>query len=159
VDLPAVFQTGIVHGYPPFRGFSPSVATRPSRATLSSMPFPTLRCRGSEDLSQSAVATFAPSGKPVGSSVFYTLRCSATLRTDAFTTVGVVHTSGRSLLSWSLSPFEDDLPASLRTSTELLSWASIVHPRPLDPLAVHLEPKWTCALQSVKEPEELTRNP
>lgn len=40
-----------VHGHPPFRGFSPPVAAGPSRAQLSSMPFPTLRCRGSEDLS------------------------------------------------------------------------------------------------------------
>lgn len=40
-----------VHGHPPFRGFSPSVTTRSSRFELSSMPFPTLRCRGSEDVS------------------------------------------------------------------------------------------------------------
>jgi len=40
-----------VHGYPPFRGFSPPVAARSSRTELSPMPFPTFRCRGSEDFS------------------------------------------------------------------------------------------------------------
>lgn len=41
----------IVHGHPPFRGFSPPDAARPSRVAPSSMPFATLRCRGSEDFS------------------------------------------------------------------------------------------------------------
>lgn len=41
----------IVHGHPPFRGFSPPDAARPSRVALSSMPFATSRCRGSEDVS------------------------------------------------------------------------------------------------------------
>jgi hypothetical protein len=41
----------IVHGHPPFRGFSPLAAACPSRDTLSFMPFPTSRCRGSKDVS------------------------------------------------------------------------------------------------------------
>ena len=41
----------IVHGHPPFRGFSPFVAAGSSRIELSPLPFPTLRCRGSEDSS------------------------------------------------------------------------------------------------------------
>jgi hypothetical protein len=41
----------IVHGHPPFRGFSPPDAAQPSRVAPSSMPFPTSRCRGSEDVS------------------------------------------------------------------------------------------------------------
>jgi len=40
-----------VHGHPPFRGFSPPVATRSSRTELSPMPFPISRCRSSEDFS------------------------------------------------------------------------------------------------------------
>jgi len=68
-----------------FRGFSPLVAAQPSRVELSSMLFPTLRCRSFEDFS---------------------------LRADAFADSGVVHTVARSLLSWSFPPFEDDLPAS-----------------------------------------------
>lgn len=52
----------IVHGHPPFRGFSPFVAARPSRVVLSSLPFPTLRCRGSEDLS--CPASREPCGPP-----------------------------------------------------------------------------------------------
>jgi hypothetical protein len=72
-------------GTTPFKGFSPLAAARPSRIALSSMPFPTLRCRGSEDFS---------------------------LPADAFSDCGVVHTVDGSLLSWSFPPFEDDLPAS-----------------------------------------------
>jgi hypothetical protein len=45
---------------PSFRGFSPFVAAGSSRIPLSSMPFPTLRCRGSEDFSKSAL--HAPCG-------------------------------------------------------------------------------------------------
>jgi hypothetical protein len=71
------FSGWIVHGHPPFRGFSPLAAARPSRASPSSMPFPTLRCRGSEDFS---------------------------LRADAFSCRGVVHTVVGSLLSWSFLP-------------------------------------------------------
>jgi hypothetical protein len=41
----------IVHGHPPFRGFSPFVAARPSRVLQSPLPFLTLRPRGSEDFS------------------------------------------------------------------------------------------------------------
>jgi hypothetical protein len=52
----------IVHGHPPFRGFSPFVAARPSRIVPSSLPFPTLRCRGSEDLS--CPAPREPCGPP-----------------------------------------------------------------------------------------------
>jgi hypothetical protein len=72
-------------GTTPFRGFSPLAAARPSRVALSSVPFPTLRCRGFEDFS---------------------------LRSDACSDCGVVHTVDGSLLSWSFPPFEDDLPAS-----------------------------------------------
>jgi hypothetical protein len=41
----------IVRGHPPFRGFSPPVAARPSRVSPSPLPFLTSRCRGFEDFS------------------------------------------------------------------------------------------------------------
>lgn len=84
-SLPAISQTGSSMGTTTFRGFSPLTAARPSRIALSSMPFPTLRCRSSEDFS---------------------------LQADAFTDAGVIHTVARPLLSWLFPPFEDDLPAS-----------------------------------------------
>lgn len=44
----------VVHGHPPFRGFSPLVAAGSSQIRPSPLPFPTLRCRGFEDLSSPA---------------------------------------------------------------------------------------------------------
>jgi len=104
----------IVHGYPTFRGFSPLVAAGPSRIELSSLPFPTLRCRGSEDLSCSGTSTPCDASAP--------------LQADAFSSESVIHATVGSLLSWSLPPFEVDLPASPHTSAELLSWALFIDP-------------------------------
>lgn len=94
------------------------------------MPFTTLRRRGSEDLSWSAVRGHRSrlASQPLPTTC-YTLRCSASLRTDAFTAVDVVHAFDESLLSWLFPPFEDDLPVSPHTSAELLSWAFVIHPR------------------------------
>jgi hypothetical protein len=119
-----------VHGHPTFRGFSPLAAARPSRIAPSSMPFPTLRCRGSEDVS---------------------------LRAEAFSDGDVVHAVSGSLLSWLFPPFEDDLPASSHTSAGLLSWASFMCAR-FDSPCGSPRPAHTCALQSVRDPEDLARH-
>jgi hypothetical protein len=88
-NLPAVFHAGSSLGTHPFRGFSPLTAAGPSRAQLSSMPFPTLRCRSFEDFS---------------------------LRADAFTDAAVIHAVAEPLLSWSFPPFEDAFRPRPRTS-------------------------------------------
>lgn len=148
----------VVHGHPPFRGFSPPVAAGPSRALLSPLPFPTLRCRGSEEFSVALHLHLAASmslvehpPSPCGSDVTRWCGCVPY--------VGVVHAAVGPLLSWSFLPFEDDLPASSHTSAGLLSWASIVRGSPLHPLAGIHEPARTCALQSVREPEVRSVSP
>jgi hypothetical protein len=140
-DLPALFHAGSSLGTLTFRGFSPSSPRGP--LGLRCPPCRLSPCGVAAPRISAIQRSQPPSspGKPDDPAIFYTSRCSASLRMDAFAAVDVVHASDRSLLSWSLSPFEDDLPASLRTSTELLSWASIVHPRPSAPLAGHLEPR------------------
>ena len=112
----------IVHGHPTFRGFSPPTAgdsrklrvneaalefrspsTRVDASYQSSMPFPALRRRGSEDFS---------------------------LLADACSDDSVVHAIEGSLLSWLFPPFEDDLPASpVALLPGLLSWAFIIDAR------------------------------
>lgn len=107
-----------------------ALAALPSRAALSSLPFPALRRRGFEDLSRSAVAVASTpaSRQPYGPST----PCGASSRRERMRSPpSTLFTPAvGSLLSWLFSPFEDDLPALPRTSAGLLSWASIVQPRP-----------------------------
>jgi hypothetical protein len=115
----------IVHGHPPFRGFSPPGAAGPSRAPPSSLPFPTSRCRGSEDFSVALQRRLAASMSRAEHHAHLAVP-PLLARADAFSAGGVVHAVVGSLLSWLFPPFEDGLPASPRTSAGLLSWASIV---------------------------------
>jgi hypothetical protein len=113
----------IVHGHPPFRGFSPPVAARPSRASPSSMPFPTLRCRGSEEFSVALHLRLAASMSRVEPPSPCGADCSLGRTRSLRRRCSRRHKAAPLLV---VPPFEDDLPASSHTSAGLLSWASIV---------------------------------
>jgi hypothetical protein len=116
----------------------PAVAARSSRTVLSPLPFPTLRCRGSEDSSYSATSRLAA-------------RVPPSVRVRSPTTTLFTSPKGRSspgCFPPSRMTFRPR-PALLPDSSLGLCRASA----PSTPLAVHREPQRTCALQSVREPE------
>lgn len=164
LHLPAMSQAGSSMGTSPFRGFSPFAPSWSHAACQNRPPATrTIPPAVSQLTSCTGLATVTRCTLPRlrGFKLDrHGPRCRSPLaiRTDAFSGDGVVHTPDGSLLSWSFPPFEDDLPASSHTSAG--------HPlmgfnRPCAPahrLAAPDGPTPTCALQSIREPEVLTRS-
>jgi hypothetical protein len=141
----------IVHGLPPFRGFSPPVAAGPSRVLPSSLPFPTLRCRGSEEFSVTAPSP--PRGVDVArrdTTVALQRRCRSLVRMRSPAPALFTPSMGRS--SPGRSPLRGWPPGLVPhfCGTPLMGFYRTRQPS--TPLRSPM-PSCTCALQSVREPE------